>query len=59
MLIIYLKLWDISKITYFKNNTYIKNKSSPRIEPWGKLQDTDADWEKLFPSSTRNDLLDK
>ena len=39
--------------------TYIKNKSDPRIEPWGTLQNTDAGWEKVFPKLTRNDLLDK
>ena len=35
----------------------IKNKSGPRIEPCGTLQDTDAGREKLFHA--RNDLLDK
>ena len=38
---------------------YVKNMSSPKIDPWDTLQDTDAGWEKLFPKSTKNDLLDK
>ena len=38
--------------------TYIKNKSGPKIEPWGTAQDTDAGWEKLFLKLTRKDLLE-
>ena len=39
--------------------TYIKNKSGPRIEPWGTTQDTDAGREKLLPKlrSVHHDQL--
>ena len=34
-------------------------KSGPKIDPLGKLHDTDAGSNILFPKLTKNDLLDK
>ena len=33
--------------------TYITNKSSPKIDPWDKPQNTDAGYEKLFPKLSK------
>ena len=46
------KTWIISiqeEITFYSLWHVIKNKSGPKIEPFGTQQDADAGWEKLFP----------